>query len=220
MKEIGEIRRMNNKGVIHMLENSKSIVRRKVIVNMSEVLENHRDDHLHILYKYRGLENYTSQLLNYIEDGIVAGDYVVLIENSRLYPVIQKELNARLTKEQLELIHYVNSMDFYWSSGSYHPPSIAEYFSKTIQSYVENKLSFRAWAHVEWASMEEPLHLIKDLEEIVDEAVNSLSFPLICAYEGEKMPDFLKNSLMETHPYVLLDDDFIISEQYQSSKTL
>ena len=85
---------------------------------------------------------------------------------------------------------------------------------------MENKLSFRAWAHVEWASMEEPLHLIKDLEEIVDEAVNSLSFPLICAYEGEKMPDFLKNSLMETHPYVLLDDDFIISEQYQSSKTL
>ena len=68
--------------------------------------------------------------------------------------------------------------------------------------------------------MEEPLHLIKDLEEIVDEAVYSLSFPLICAYEGEKMPDFLNNSLMETHPYVLLDDDFIISEQYQSSKTL
>ena len=64
MKGIGEIRRMNNKGVIHMLENSKSIVRRKVIVNMNEVLENHRDDHLHILYKYRGLENYTSQLLN------------------------------------------------------------------------------------------------------------------------------------------------------------
>ena len=63
--------------------------------------------------------------------------------------------------------------------------------------------------------MKEPLHLIEDFEKIVDEAVNTLSFPLICAYEGEKMPDFLRTILMETHPYVLFEDDLIISEQYQ-----
>ncbi|QUG43875.1 MEDS domain-containing protein [Psychrobacillus sp. INOP01] len=186
---------------------------------MHEVFENNKDVHLHILYKYRGIENYIIQILSYIEDGVAAGDYVILIENSRLYPIIQKELSTRFTVDQLELVHYVNSLDFYWSSGSYHPPSIADYFSKTVQPYVENKISFRAWAHVEWATMEEPLHLIKDLEEIVDEAVNLLAFPLICAYDGEKLPDYLKTSLMETHPYVLLEDDFIVSEQYQSSKT-
>lgn len=86
--------------------------------------------------------------------------------------------------------------------------------------FVENKISFHAWAHIQWASMVERLHLIKDLEEIVVGAVKSLSFPLICTYKGEKMPDFLKNNLMETHPYVLLDDDFINIKQYYSSKTL
>ena len=173
--------------------------------------------HLHALYKYDGMENYIKQILSYIQDGIAAGDYVILIENARLYPIIHKELSTRLTKDQIEFIHYVNSLDFYWSSGSYHPPSIADYFSKTSQPYMENKISFRAWAHVEWATMEEPLHLIEDLEKIVDEAVNQLSFPLICAYEGKRMPDYLKTSLMETHPYVLLEDDFIVSEQYQPS---
>ena len=176
--------------------------------------------HLHALYKYDGMENYIKQILSYIQDGIAAGDYVILIENARLYPIIHKELSTRLTKDQIEFIHYVNSLDFYWSSGSYHPPSIADYFSKTIQPYMENKISFRAWAHVEWATMEEPLHLIEDLEKIVDEAVNQLSFPLICAYERNKMPDYLKTSLMETHPFVLLEDEFIVSDQYQPSNSV
>ena len=202
-----------------MVEISKEIIKKDITSKMQELFENQEDTHLHILYKYKGIENYIIQILKYIEDGIAAGDYVILIENSRLYPIIQKELSTRLTKDQRKLIHYVNSLDFYWSSGSYHPPSIADYFTKTIQPYVDNEISFRAWAHVEWATMEEPLHLIKDLEEIVDEAVNLLSFPLICAYEGEKMPDYLKTSLMETHPYVLLEDDFIASDQYQSLKT-
>ncbi|WP_017381227.1 MEDS domain-containing protein [Paenisporosarcina sp. TG-14] len=172
---------------------------------MNQMFEDQKNDHVHIhvLYKYNGIENYIMQVLSYIQDGIAAGDYVILIENARLYPMIHKELSTRLTKEQMEFIHHVNSLDFYWSSGSYHPPSIADYFSKTIQPY-----------------MEKPLHLIEDLEKIVDEAVNLLSFPLICAYDRKKMPDYLKTILMETHPYVLMEDDFIVSEQYQPSNVV
>jgi hypothetical protein len=29
------------------------------------------------------------------------------------------------------------------------------------------------------------------------------------------MPEHLEKILMETHPYVLMEDDFIVSEQYQ-----
>lgn len=203
-----------------MVEISNGIAKREIKSKMNQLFEDEKNGHLHVLYKYNGIENYIIQVLSYVQDGIAAEDYVILIENSRLYPIIRKELSTRLTKDQMEFIHYVNSLEFYWSSGSYHPPSIADYFSKTIQPYVENKISFRAWAHVEWATMEEPLHLIKDLEVIVDEAVNLLSFPLICAYEGNKMPDYLKTSLMETHPYVLLEDDFIVSDQYQPSNVV
>lgn len=181
---------------------------------MNQVFKGPNHAHLHVLYKYYEMENYIKQIISYIEDGIEAGDYVIIIENSRLFPMIENELSKRFTKAQMELVHYVNSMSFYWSTGSYHPPSIAAYFNNTIQPYVENKISFRAWAHVEWASMEEPLHLIEDLEKIVDEAISILAFPLVCAYEGNRMPEFLKKSLMETHPFILLEDDFIVSDQY------
>lgn len=171
---------------------------------------------VHVLYSYDGMKSYIEQVVGFIQDGVAAGDYVILIENERVYPLIHKELNSMLTEDQMAFVHYVNNFDFYYSSGSYHPPAITDYFNKMVQPYVENKLSFRSWAHVEWATMEEPLHLIRDFEKIVDDAVNLLSFPLICAYKGNEMPGYLRRILMETHPYVLVEDDFIVSESYQA----
>lgn len=182
---------------------------------MNQLFEDQKN--IHVLYSYNEMENYIKQVLSYIQDGIMAGDYVILVENDRIYPIIHKELSTRLTKDQMELLHFVNNFDFYCSSGSYHPPAIEEYFNKTVQPYVENKISFRSWAHVEWATLEEPLHIIEEFERTVDKAVNLLSFPLICAYKGERMPDYLKTILLETHPYVLKDDDIIVCEQYLPS---
>lgn len=165
------------------------------------------------------MKNYIEQVVNYIQDGILAREYVLLIENEPTYRKIEDQLKTRLTKEQFEFVHFVNNFDFYYSSGSYHPPAIVDYFNKTIQSYLENEVPFRTWAHVEWATMKEPLNIIEDLEKVIDEAVNVLSFPLICAYEAERMPDYLKNILMETHPYVLVENEVIISNQYQPKIT-
>lgn len=170
---------------------------------------------VHVLYSYNEMKNYIEQAVSYIQEGVTVGDYILFIENERIYSLIHQELSTLLTKDQMAFVHHVNNFDFYYSSGSYHPPAIVDYFNKTVQKYVENKIPFRSWAHVEWASMKDPLHIIKDLEKVIDKAVNLLSFPLICAYQGEKMPDYLKTILMETHPYVLMEDDFIVSEQYQ-----
>lgn len=182
---------------------------------MNELFEIERS--VHVLYSYEGMQNYIEQAVSFIHDGVLAGDYVIFIENDRIYMSILAELSKRLTDSQMKFVHRVNNFDFYYSSGSYHPPAITEYFEKMVQPYVENKMPFRSWAHVEWASMKDPLHIIEDFEKIVDKAVNQLSFPLICAYEGAKMPEHLKTILMETHPYVLTHDGFIVSDQYQEA---
>lgn len=170
---------------------------------------------IHILYSYDQQENYIRQVVSYIQEGIFAGDCILLIENDRFYPFIHDHLKILLTTDQMKMIHRINNFDFYYSSGSYHPPAILNYFNKSVQPYLENRISFRSWAHVEWSTMEDPLHLIEDFEKIVDSAVNRLSFPLICAYKGERMPEYLKTILMETHPYVLIEGDLITSKQYR-----
>ncbi|MGM7703425.1 MEDS domain-containing protein [Pseudalkalibacillus sp. Hm43] len=170
---------------------------------------------IHVLYAYHGMENYINMVVKFTQDGIRDGDYVILIENDPLFRRIKKVLESKLTQEEMKYVHWENSFDFYFSSGSYHPPAILEYFNNMIQPYLQTQSTFRTWAHVEWASMEEPLHIIEDLERPVDEAVRQISFPLICAYQGERMPDYLKKILMETHPYILMEDDFVTSEQYK-----
>ncbi|MBT2756724.1 MEDS domain-containing protein [Mesobacillus foraminis] len=170
---------------------------------------------VHVLYPYNGMEKYIEQAVRFIQDGITAGDCVIFIENDRNYPIIYKELSRVVTQDQLKFLHHVNNFDFYYSSGSYHPPSITNYFNEMVQPYVEEEVSFRSWAHVEWATMKDPLLLIEEFEKVVDETVNQLAFPLICAYDGDKMPDHLRTILMETHPYILMEDDVILSEQYQ-----
>ncbi|NKE05745.1 MULTISPECIES: MEDS domain-containing protein [Mesobacillus] len=185
---------------------------------MNQLFKDQRS--VHVLYSYNEVEKYIEQAVDFIEDGVIAGDYVIFIENEPLFRSIHKKLKSRLTEDQMKFVHSVNNFDFYYSSGSYHPPAILEYFNKTVRPYIENAIPFRSWAHVEWATMKDPLDIIEDFERIVDEAVNSLSFPLICAYEGAKMPDHLLRILMETHPYVLKDDKFTISAEYQATADL
>lgn len=196
-----------------MVESLKGDGKKETQSKMNQLFNEQRN--VHVLYSYNEMDSYLKQVLSFIEEGIASGDYVILIENDQIYPLIYKELSIRLTEDQMKFVHFVNSFDFYWSSGSYHPPAIEEYFKKTVQPYVENNKPFRSWAHVEWATMKEPLFLIEDFEKIVDNAVNQLSFPLICAYEGNRLPDYLEKILMETHPFVLLEDDFIVSEEYK-----
>lgn len=169
---------------------------------------------LHVLFFYTGMQSYMEEVLGFIYAGIEAGEYVVLIDNDRNFKKISEQLKARLIPIQLKQLHYVNSLDFYFSSGSYHPPAITDYFNKTVQPYINQNITFRSWAHVEWATMDEPFHLIGDFERVVDNAVNEISFPLICAYGERKMPSTLETILLETHPYILKKEKLVFSQIY------
>lgn len=170
----------------------------------------------HILYAYTGNENYFRELYQYISDGILAGDHLLLVENERVSTQVRQELTKKFSSKQLKQVHYVNSLHFYWSSGSYNPPAIQAYFTEIVAPFVEKGQVFRSWAHVEWESVKEPLHLVEEFERIVDQAVNEMNFPLICAYELEKMPERLQTILLETHPFVLEDETVAKSTAYKA----
>lgn len=181
-------------------------------VTMQELIESKRN--LHILYSYNGMDHYIETATTFIEDGIRAGESVILIDNERIFLLIQNELQNRLNKEQMQFLHFINNFHFYHSSGSYHPDAIEEYLTETVTPYVKKQLQFRSWAHVEWATMDGPYHLIKDVEKLADDAVNELSFPLICAYQEDSMPENLQQILYETHPLIMVNDELVLSEKY------
>lgn len=184
---------------------------------MLKLFDEQRD--AHVLYSYEETQKYINNVVAYAKHGVESGDYVILIENPRLSPKIKAELEVQLTEMQMEFIHFVKSFDFYYSSGSYHPPAIQAYFEKTVEPYLEKQATFRSWAHVEWATTTDPIHLIEDFEKIIDVAVKELQFPLICAYANRALPAPIKKMLLETHPYVLVEDDVVVSTQYIAVKS-
>lgn len=180
----------------------------------SKVQQLLKSQHAHILYMYQDDDSYINQVLSYVEGGIAEGEYVLLIENERNYNILKEKLTSRLTAEEINRVQYVNSLNFYLSTGSYYPPAILAYFQKMIQWFVDNEIPFRTWAHVEWETLSGASHLIEQIEKIVDQAVQQLPFSLICAYEKNRISHHLHEVLLQCHPYVLDENGLNKSEKY------
>jgi hypothetical protein len=185
---------------------------------MNELLKNNKSAHL--LYAYNGMGNYIKNAAAYIVDGVEKDQSIILIENERYYPYLMEELKKYMNEEQMKKIHPVNNFDFYYSSGSYHPPAIIEYIEKTHMPFIENNITFRTWTHVEWSTIDGPLSIVEELETVVDKLVADMGLVVMCAYEEEGMPESLKSSLLRTHKYILTDDDVFYSDKYELENLL
>lgn len=175
---------------------------------------------VHALYTYEETQEYLQQVETFITYGIDAGEHVILIENERMNTLIRRELQKKLSSEQLQLLHFVNSLQFYRLNGSYHPGHIKEFLEQTLDHYGKQLPQFRVWAHVEWASHETPINLlaqVKEVETFADKKVHHLSYTHICAYDKKRLSTEMMNVLLETHPYILKHDELSLSTVYPLS---
>jgi MEDS: MEthanogen/methylotroph, DcmR Sensory domain len=179
---------------------------------MNELLQNNESAHL--LYAFNGMENYINNAVSYILDGVAKDQSIILIDNERYLPYIMKELKKHLNENEMAKIHQINNFDFYFSSGSYHPPAIVNYIEKMYKPFLDEKITFRTWTHVEWGTIDGPLSIVEELEKVVDRLVADMGLVVMCAYEEEGMPESLKLSLLRTHKFILTDDDVVFSDLY------
>jgi hypothetical protein len=179
---------------------------------INELLQNHKSAHL--LYAFNGMDNYIRSAVNYILDGVSSGQSIILIENERYLPHLMKELKKHLNENEMAKIHQINNFDFYFSSGSYHPPAILNYIENMYKPFLDENITFRTWTHVEWSTIDGPLSIVEELEKVVDRLVADMGLIIMCAYEEEGMPEPLKFSLLRTHKFILTDDDVVFSDLY------
>lgn len=181
------------------------------MITLNQLLLEKRD--LHILYLYKDEEEYMRQVLTFVEEGIAAGEQVIVVENDKITAGLLRELKCRYAADELDAVHFVNSLYFYRSSGSYSPPAIIEFFLETILPYVNKDVLFRSWAHVEWSSNEEPHHIVKDCETACEDIISEYAFPHVCAYGKKRMSVELAEVLLETHSYVIAEEELAISHR-------
>ncbi|OOE12249.1 MEDS domain-containing protein [Fictibacillus arsenicus] len=168
----------------------------------------------HLLYAFNSMDNYMKTVVRYILDGIAKDQSIILIENEKYLPFVMRELKIHLTDNELEKIHIVNNFDFYFSTGSYHPPAILGHIEKMYKPLLDQNKSIRTWTHVEWSTIEGPLAIVEELEKVVDKLSADLGLTIMCAYEEEGMPESLRLSLLRTHKFILNDDGVDYSDYY------
>lgn len=147
--------------------------------NIDELLIDNNSAHL--LYAFNSMDNYVKTVVNYILDGFAKEKSIILIENEKYLPYVIKELKVHLTDNEIEKIHIVNNFDFYFSTGSYHPPAILGHIKKMYKPLLEQNKSIRTWTHVEWSTIEGPLAIVEELEKVVDKLSADMGLTIMCA---------------------------------------
>ncbi|OES45516.1 MEDS domain-containing protein [Domibacillus iocasae] len=178
------------------------------------------NDSVHIFYSVAELKPYINNLVSYILSAVKQNEHIFVIENERLLSLMYAELESVLTKEQLTHIHTINNFDYYFSNGSFHPPTIFEYLSETLKPFNEKNVSFRIWAHVEWSDQKEILTVLEEFENEADRLVGEQGLFLVCAYDEKRVPDSIKTALMKCHEYILSEDGILPSGLYQSANNI
>ncbi|USK41747.1 MEDS domain-containing protein (plasmid) [Cytobacillus firmus] len=172
-----------------------------------EFTKSNLQDGAHIFYSFDTPEKYIENALLFIEKGIKEEERVIIIENARLFPLIQKKISSIIKLNDSDKIHRINNYDFYYSSGDFHPTSINKYFATIVSPYVENNIPIRTWAHVEWGDHQEIFRKIEEFETEAHINVSEKKSISVCAYESDRITPELKNSLMKSHGYYLTDND-------------
>ncbi|RSD25474.1 MEDS domain-containing protein [Mesobacillus subterraneus] len=173
---------------------------------IKNLLVNVKDTGAHIFYPFENEERYIDNVLEYIRTALEHNNHVMVIENDRIMPEIKKRIEAEFDKEQIEMIHIINNYDFYCYRGNFHKETILSYLQKVIAPFIENNIPVLTWAHVEWRDQDEIFQTLSEYEKEADEILQATNLITICGYDSNRVPESLKETLLECHDYYMTDD--------------
>ncbi|MBT2638257.1 MULTISPECIES: MEDS domain-containing protein [unclassified Bacillus (in: firmicutes)] len=173
---------------------------------IEDLLQSVKETGAHIFYTFENEEKYVDNLIVYITAAIGIGNHIMIIENDRIMPEIQKRIQAEFGEEQQEMIHTINNYDFYCYRGNFHKETILSYLENMIAPFLQNNIPIQTWAHVEWRDQKEIFQNLGEYEKEADLMLQATNLITICGYDSKRVPDSLKETLLVCHDYYMTDD--------------
>lgn len=159
-----------------------------------------------IFYSFEDEEKYVDNLLVYATEAIGLGNHIMIIENDRIMPELQKRIKAEFNEEQQEMIHTINNYEFYCYRGNFHKETILSYLENMIAPFLQNNIPIQTWAHVEWRDQKDIFQNLGEFEKEADIMLQATNLITICGYDSKRVPESLKGILMDCHDYYMTDD--------------
>lgn len=165
-----------------------------------------RETGAHIYYSFKNEEKYVDNLIVYITAALRIGNHVMIIENDRIMPGLQKRIRAEFNAEQQEMIHTINNYDFYCYRGNFNKETILSYLENMLAPFLEKNIPVQTWAHVEWRDQEEIYQNLGDYEKEADALLKATNLITICGYDANRVTGALNATLMDAHDYYMTDE--------------
>lgn len=171
----------------------------------------------HVFYDFQDEAAYFNNLLSFIRTGIETKQQILIIENMRNLPKVKKIIDMLVSDEQQSSILLVNNFEYYLSNGDFNTKTILNHFKQHNDQLRKDNTSVRTWAHVEWASSEPDVELLKEFESTADSFVKENGLLSVCAYASTHLSSELTRVLELVHEYVMSDDTVSLSPVYKRS---
>ncbi|MCZ8537087.1 MEDS domain-containing protein [Paenisporosarcina quisquiliarum] len=169
----------------------------------------------HVFYEFQEEEAYLNNLISFIRSGIEGKQHILIIENMRNLPKVRTVINMLFSEEQQSSIRLVNNFEYYLSNGDFNTQSILNHFQQDLEQLTETNTTIRTWAHVEWASSEPDVELLKEFESTADAFVTERRLLSVCAYSSTHLSPNLASVLELRHEYIMNDETLSLSPLYE-----
>lgn len=161
----------------------------------------------HILYFYENDEAYLENAASFVLTGIEQGHHLMLIDHKQHLAKLDEMLQERTSQDHLGKVHYFDSHSFYGGYEDFHVDAILQYSAELLESYKEQNITIRTWAHVEWEDKDEILPKLSELECISNHNVDKFGLISVCAYNGKQVSTSFFYEMLKHHEYFMTDTE-------------
>lgn len=166
-----------------------------------------------ILYSFNNDEYYIKNLIAYIKACIENGDHIFVIENSLIFDITMEIIKKNLSKEQQELIHFVDNYNYYRYDKSFS-------ISTVLNPYSKENIIIRTWAHVVWKQQNNIDGKVAKMEKLANSSIQEMNVMSVCTYASTDISASLQNILMRSHEYLMTDTEFVRSPFYKEDNNV
>ncbi|OLN21124.1 hypothetical protein BTO30_16665, partial [Domibacillus antri] len=167
-------------------------------------------DCAHILYVFQNNEAYIENAASFILAGIKSGKPTLIIENDRLWPVIEARLSSFLDHEKRKLFIFVNNYDYYSTVINIKDPSKNFYSNEAYKAYIQSYTK-RVWAHVEWSKNSGFPPYLENFLLLANQSIKKGGHTCVSAYDKLNLTNEAEKMLIKNHDLQLTDQKSIFN---------
>lgn len=167
----------------------------------------------HIIYMFNEQEKYFANAYDFISDGLVDGDKILLVEDQTFYYTITNKLRDNgFSEEEVRAIIFVPTSSFYLGNMGFNADRNLKNLEDVLKEHIDSGERARTWGHV--IVDDSILCEIRRYESECDTFMHGKNMISVCAYNAITTPSYFQNELLKVHEYFMIDDQIDKSPFY------